>query len=347
MDRSGFLALSASDFQTARGIGPGLEESLNWEKPSPYAMTNSGLHLQLPLLDAWTSHFAVLDAETTCHDGFGRPERRRLGIHIRGDKSTGRMYRRRFPSHPFPLAPYKLPAARKELFISESQLDTPTPMELMFNLDVRFNMHTDRDDEGMPILLEESGEGDIGEVFAFLTFEPRERFRALTSIPDGRFDPRHSIIMMNMTASNYYISALEVSYILVDDSVDGRTWCCEAVLLSLLTVDDEEFLVMVGASVGAKFGDNPPVYKMHQHRVSHDEFKQHLEASDGRLYDSGRLRPIEGERALRQYIMPIVQRWLQEARAEFSPDDWWMQHDMELKPDNRWDPASRQLGPIF
>lgn len=91
MERSGFLAHSAGEFKNTGLFGPNWERTLV-DKPSPYTITNSDLHIHLPLLNCWSSFLAVSVAGQASTD-----ISEQVTIHIGGNATTGRLFRRQYP----------------------------------------------------------------------------------------------------------------------------------------------------------------------------------------------------------------------------------------------------------
>ncbi|KAF3798155.1 Vegetative incompatibility protein HET-E-1 [Colletotrichum gloeosporioides] len=132
--------------------------------PQPYSMTNAGLSIQLRTLSCWSSYIGILNVETI-------HKNEDTGVLLSGDPNTGRFVRCPYPGVPVHLCP------TRELRTHPMHMFMPT------------NRTGGRVSEATPFSLTTSAKAGV-----LLSFDERNKFVEIETLPRGRFLTNSSII---------------------------------------------------------------------------------------------------------------------------------------------------------
>ncbi|KAK1759837.1 heterokaryon incompatibility protein-domain-containing protein [Echria macrotheca] len=352
--RAGLLAHSASDFRNAASYRPSTDKKMG-EKPSPFAMTNSGLHIHLPILNCWKSFLAIMDANelpptvpTLSFNRYYNRERPwQVGIHIAGDKETSRMSRQRFPFVPVPLAKVPLPEKRQELFISQRHDDPARTLErnrLFASL-----AGPTTGDIPEPTNMENAAPGISGYgSFALLTLEPRQEVYSIQTYPPRRFSPDQSYIKVidggydtswgfqdfpesfwaferPSRGSNAKPSVGFRRHRKRDDGTDTSQWvACEAVLVLFSGLGGKQVLLLLGMSMGHIIRPPWQFSKTYNRWILPSDIGSSVALHIRYAFDDSEQSTAQEVNEatfptdLSEFVMPIVDEWLEDSENQLN-----------------------------
>ncbi|KAF5011009.1 hypothetical protein FDECE_2879 [Fusarium decemcellulare] len=135
-------------------------------RPLPYAMTNAGLSIRLPLIRCWSSYIAALNVQIA---GDGE----QVGIAMSGDITTGRFTRRYYPDVPIPLCTgiNKADLQLTDMFVPARHVGPWTQPSPLVNY-------------------------TRCQAGAFLSFGHRDSFMAIETFPPNRFSESDSVLVI-------------------------------------------------------------------------------------------------------------------------------------------------------
>jgi len=143
-------------------------------RPRPYAMTNAGLSIRLPLVSCWSSYIGVLQVEA-----LGREKEEVIGISMSGSLATGQFARRNYPDVPIHMFP--------------GLMETEAPLTEIF---VPLRGEDVWQAEGWEMAPPSASQGAQCRAGVLLSFAHRDDFEAISTIPAGRFSAAESIVQI-------------------------------------------------------------------------------------------------------------------------------------------------------